>query len=153
VSASGPSKITLAAITAITPILTAYSVPIGRERRGDGKPANRPAIGLMLSHRMLNDRHFAEARPRNRYSPLLVVLSVVSRGTAPSATLACAYTPTDLCSERVFDAIRKWMRVRGYRLAGPKREMTRNLSAWDAGNSVPAEITVKPSTCTLGWES
>ena len=86
-------------------------MPIGRERRGDGKPANQPETGLMLSRRMLNDRHFAEARPRNRYSPLLVVLSVVSRGTAPSATLACAYTPTDLCSERVFDAIRKWMRV------------------------------------------
>jgi effector-binding domain-containing protein len=42
----------------------------------------------------------------------------------PSATLACAYSPSDDAgSERVYDAIRKWMTVRGYRLAGPKREI------------------------------
>jgi DNA-binding transcriptional MerR regulator len=44
----------------------------------------------------------------------------------PSATLACAYSPSDdVASERVYDAIRKWMTIRGYRLAGPKREIYR----------------------------
>jgi effector-binding domain-containing protein len=44
----------------------------------------------------------------------------------PSTTLACAYSPSDDAgSERVYDAIRKWMTVRGYRLAGPKREIYR----------------------------
>jgi DNA-binding transcriptional MerR regulator len=44
----------------------------------------------------------------------------------PSATLACAYSPfDDVGSERVYDAIRKWMIVRGFGLAGPKREIYR----------------------------
>ncbi len=42
----------------------------------------------------------------------------------PSTTLACAYSPSDdVGSERVYDAIRRWTTVRGYRLAGPKREI------------------------------
>jgi DNA-binding transcriptional MerR regulator len=44
----------------------------------------------------------------------------------PSATLACAYSPSDdVGSERVYNAIRRWTTVRGYRLAGPKREIYR----------------------------
>jgi DNA-binding transcriptional MerR regulator len=44
----------------------------------------------------------------------------------PSATLACAYSPSDdEGCERVYDAIRRWTTVRGYRLAGPKREIYR----------------------------
>jgi DNA-binding transcriptional MerR regulator len=40
------------------------------------------------------------------------------------ATLACAYSQTDDASaEQAYAAIRKWMSVRGYRLAGPKREI------------------------------
>jgi DNA-binding transcriptional MerR regulator len=42
----------------------------------------------------------------------------------PSATLACAYSGwDDLTSERAYGALRKWMSMRGYRLAGPKREI------------------------------
>lgn len=44
----------------------------------------------------------------------------------PPATLACAYSPLDdTGAERVYHSIRKWMNVRGYRLAGPKREIYR----------------------------
>ena len=42
----------------------------------------------------------------------------------PSATLACAYSGwDDHSSERAYGALRKWMSMRGYRLAGPKREI------------------------------
>jgi len=42
----------------------------------------------------------------------------------PEATLACAYSGLDdESAERSYAAIRRWMNVRGYRLAGPKREL------------------------------
>jgi DNA-binding transcriptional MerR regulator len=42
----------------------------------------------------------------------------------PQATLACAYSGTgDESAEQAYLAVRKWMQVRGYRLAGPKREI------------------------------
>jgi len=42
----------------------------------------------------------------------------------PPATLACAYSGLDNGSaERAYDAIRTWLKVRGYKLAGPKREV------------------------------
>jgi effector-binding domain-containing protein len=42
----------------------------------------------------------------------------------PSATLACAYSASDEHrAEQGYDAIRRWMNIRGYRLAGPKREL------------------------------
>jgi effector-binding domain-containing protein len=42
----------------------------------------------------------------------------------PEATLACAYSGLDDDSaEHSYAAIRRWMNVRGYRLAGPKREL------------------------------
>ena len=45
----------------------------------------------------------------------------------PTATLACAYSGLDNESaERAYAAVRKWMTVRGYRLAGPKREIYLN---------------------------
>lgn len=44
----------------------------------------------------------------------------------PEATLACAYSAfEDASAERAYVAIRKWMSARGYRLAGPKRELYR----------------------------
>jgi DNA-binding transcriptional MerR regulator len=40
------------------------------------------------------------------------------------ATLACAYSSTDdENAEQAYAAIRKWMKARGYGLAGPKREL------------------------------
>jgi len=42
----------------------------------------------------------------------------------PAATFACAYSgPDDSSAEEAYDALRGWMRIRGYRLAGPKREV------------------------------
>ncbi len=42
----------------------------------------------------------------------------------PEATLACAYSGLDdESAELSYAAIRRWMNVRGYRLAGPKREL------------------------------
>jgi DNA-binding transcriptional MerR regulator len=46
------------------------------------------------------------------------------RKQLPEATLACAYSSLDDASaEHAYAAIRRWMSVRGYRLAGPKREL------------------------------
>ena len=42
----------------------------------------------------------------------------------PETTLACAYSGlADESAEQTYAAIRKWMTVRAYRLAGPKREL------------------------------
>lgn len=50
--------------------------------------------------------------------------SVYELKQLPAATLACAYSDwDDERSEETYRAIRKWMNVRGYRLAGPKREI------------------------------
>ncbi|HET6180967.1 MAG TPA: MerR family transcriptional regulator [Candidatus Sulfotelmatobacter sp.] len=46
------------------------------------------------------------------------------RKQLPEATLACAYSDLDdESAEQAYGAIRRWMNVRGYRLAGPKREL------------------------------
>lgn len=46
------------------------------------------------------------------------------QGQLPEATLACAYSDLDDDgAEQTYHAIRRWMRLRGYRLAGPKREL------------------------------
>lgn len=45
-------------------------------------------------------------------------------GQLPAATVACAYSSLDDDNaEHAYVAIRKWMNVRGYYLAGPKREI------------------------------
>jgi DNA-binding transcriptional MerR regulator len=41
----------------------------------------------------------------------------------PPTTLACAYSGDDESSEQAYVAIGRWMRGRGYCLAGPKREI------------------------------
>lgn len=42
----------------------------------------------------------------------------------PGAVLACAYSEMDdESAEHAYSTIRRWMEVRGYRLAGPKREL------------------------------
>lgn len=39
-------------------------------------------------------------------------------------TLACAYSAMgDESTEQAYVAVRRWMQTRGYRLAGPKREI------------------------------
>jgi DNA-binding transcriptional MerR regulator len=53
--------------------------------------------------------------------------SVYDLKQLPAATLACAYSDwDDDRSEQTYRAIAKWMNVRGYRLAGPKREIYLN---------------------------
>ena len=43
----------------------------------------------------------------------------------PATTVACAYSSLhDDSAERSYDAIRKWMGIRGYKIAGPKREIS-----------------------------
>lgn len=43
----------------------------------------------------------------------------------PATTAACAYSPLDdRSAEQTYDAIRKWMSVRGYQVDGPKREIS-----------------------------
>ena len=43
----------------------------------------------------------------------------------PASTVACAYSGLDdESAERSYRAIRKWMDIRGYQLAGPKREIS-----------------------------
>jgi len=50
--------------------------------------------------------------------------SVYDLKQLPAATLACAYSDwDDERSEQTYRAIAKWMNVRGYRVAGPKREI------------------------------
>src|SRR6267142_974387 len=47
--------------------------------------------------------------------------SVYDLKTLPAVTLACAYSASDDASaESAYDAVRKWMNIRGYQLAGPK---------------------------------
>ena len=41
----------------------------------------------------------------------------------PPATLACSYSGPEENDEMAYDAIRRWMSLRGYQLAGPKREI------------------------------
>lgn len=50
--------------------------------------------------------------------------SVYELKQLPAATLACAYTEdSEISAEQAYSAIQRWMNVRGYRLAGPKREI------------------------------
>lgn len=50
--------------------------------------------------------------------------SVYDLKELPPATLACAYSGSDeVSAERTYRAIRRWMSVRGYQLAGAKREI------------------------------
>lgn len=50
--------------------------------------------------------------------------SVYDLKQLPPATLACAYCPAEDDSfEQAYSALRRWMTMRSYRLAGPKREI------------------------------
>jgi effector-binding domain-containing protein len=50
--------------------------------------------------------------------------SVYDLKELPPATLACAYSGLDdEGAEQAYDALRRWTDIRGYRLAGPKREI------------------------------
>jgi effector-binding domain-containing protein len=55
----------------------------------------------------------------------------------PPATLACGYCePDEDAAECVYHTLKLWMKVRGYRLAGPKREI-------DLGNMLEIQFPLQ----------
>jgi DNA-binding transcriptional MerR regulator len=70
------------------------------------------------------DADFLEGEPFVAIKHTLPPKSAYDLRQLPAATLACAYSKNDNRSaELAYHAISKWMRIRGYRLAGPKREI------------------------------
>lgn len=70
------------------------------------------------------DSDFLEGEPFVALKERVPARSVYDLKQLPPATLACAYSQSDDTSaEQAYKAIRRWMNVRGYRLAGPKREL------------------------------
>lgn len=86
-----------------------------------------PALGELrgvLWHRCA-DSGFLEGEPfvtlRQRVPPR----GCYELGQLPAATLACAYSTTDDASaDRTYKALSSWTHVQGYRLVGPKREIS-----------------------------
>jgi DNA-binding transcriptional MerR regulator len=70
------------------------------------------------------DSGFLEGEPFVALKQRVPSRSVYDLRQLPPATLACAYSGLDFDSaERSYAAIRRWMNTRGYRVAGPKREL------------------------------
>jgi DNA-binding transcriptional MerR regulator len=70
------------------------------------------------------DSGFLEGEPFVALKQRVPSRSVYDLKHLPPATLACAYSGLDFDSaERSYAAIRRWMAIRGYRVAGPKREL------------------------------
>jgi DNA-binding transcriptional MerR regulator len=70
------------------------------------------------------DSGFLEGEPFVALKQRVPSRSVYDLKQLPPATLACAYSGQDFDSaERSYAAIRRWMAIRGYRVAGPKREL------------------------------
>lgn len=70
------------------------------------------------------DSGFLEGEPFVGLRHKLASQSFFDVKQLPAATVACAYARSDDNSdEQAYVAIRKWMNVRGYELAGPKREI------------------------------
>ena len=77
----------------------------------------------VLWHRCA-DSGSLEAEPFVELKKGALVRGLYEMKQLPQATLACAYSGTaDESAEQAYVAIRKWMQLRGYRLAGPKREI------------------------------
>ncbi len=85
-----------------------------------------PSIGSMrgvLWHRCA-DSGVIEGEPFLELKHDVPRRSVYDVKQLPAATLACGYCePQDDAAEEVYRTIKRWMEVRGYRLAGPKREL------------------------------
>ncbi len=77
---------------------------------------------LLVASVRSNVRSYEEIEPFKE--ALLGELPPESIAGLPAVTLACAYSADDDASaESAYDAVRKWMNIRGYQLAGPKREI------------------------------
>ncbi len=65
-----------------------------------------------------------EGEPFVALKQCIVASSAYDLGSLPPTALACAYSELDdEKAERTYAALKKWMRLRGYSLAGPKREI------------------------------
>ena len=77
----------------------------------------------VLCHRCA-DLGSLEAEPFVELKKRAPLRSLYEMKELPQATLACAYSRTsDESAEQAYVAVRRWMENRGYRLAGPKREI------------------------------
>ena len=77
----------------------------------------------VLWHRCADSGSF-EAEPFVALKKRVQVRVACDLKHLPEAILACAYSGLDdESAELAYAAIRRWMNVRGYRLAGPKREL------------------------------
>jgi DNA-binding transcriptional MerR regulator len=77
----------------------------------------------VLWHRCADSGSF-EAEPFVTLKKRVQVGAACNLRDLPEATLACAYSGLDdESAELAYAAIRRWMNVRGYCLAGPKREL------------------------------
>jgi DNA-binding transcriptional MerR regulator len=77
----------------------------------------------VLWHRCA-DSGSLEAEPFIALKRRIPTWSACKLGQLPEAPLACAYSdPDDDHAEQTYLAIRRWMKARDFRLAGPKREL------------------------------
>ena len=81
------------------------------------------ALRGVLWHRCA-DSGWLEAEPFISLKKPAPATIACERKQLPEAILACAYSSMDdESAERTYAAIRRWVNIRGYRLAGPKREL------------------------------
>jgi DNA-binding transcriptional MerR regulator len=86
-------------------------------------PDSMGTLSGVLWHRCA-DSGALEAEPFVAVKKRVPLRSPFQLKHLPEANLACAYSGLDdESAERAYAALRKWMNVRGYRLAGPKREL------------------------------
>jgi DNA-binding transcriptional MerR regulator len=77
----------------------------------------------VLWHRCA-DSGSPEAEPFIELKKRAPSLALYETKLLPQTTVACAYSRNaDESAEQAYAAVRRWMQIRGYRLAGPKREI------------------------------
>lgn len=81
------------------------------------------ALRGVLWHRCA-DSGSIEAEPFLELKKRTPLRGLYDMNELPRATLACAYSgAADENADEAYLAVRRWMQIRGYRLAGPKREI------------------------------
>ena len=87
----------------------------------------RPAVGDLrgvLWHRCAGSG-FLEGEPFVALRQRVPSRGSYELGQLPAATLACAYsTMDDESAEKTYKTLTSWTQAQGYRLVGPKREIT-----------------------------
>ncbi len=93
------------------------------ELKGTIEQSIQTATRGVLWHRCA-DSGSLEAEPFIALRRIITARFPFEQRRLPEATLACAYSSLDdESAEQSYTALRRWMNVRGYRLAGPKREL------------------------------